>query len=644
MIIGMFVRGYKAFNNLTYIPITKSEPFAAYIGDNGVGKSSALEALDWYFNERHSNRSEANKKQGSSTLQYDALVAPIFLVTDADLGGYSENNRRLIKAISKIAVEGTGKEPASKQFSTHLNEIDLDSKHLLVLTKYFSKNFENIVFPLRALNVSLYENRNTLDLEDKDFTSGNIHGLKGLPKLREAISNKTSYIYLPVEGQGSHFQNLQSKAFLDLADVELERVISAAIQSDNTDIAQQISEDLDIFLNAINKLIKPYQYTNLHRNRFTKRLLTEKILESYFSTKTLHQKAPRSVPFEYFSSGEKCQAILSLTRSLLSNNSSSKSIIIAIDEPEASLHFTRVFDQFECLVSLQAKAQILATTHWYGFLPIIQSGFVHSMNRVNGDLFIETFDLTDHRQEVRDLVTDMAGKSPLDTFLKAHSELIHAIVASVCLDDPIKWIICEGMTDKEYLKCFLHAYYETENTKIVAVAGAKNVLRIFRSLHPILEDIGDRVAGRVFCLIDTDDILPPRGSIPDSIPKKLYLKRLCNSPVDGFETQLLDTTSSTTGKTEIEDVLPVEPYKRVIKTLASEIGLSEVSWREDAPNSGQALDIKASEKEKLANYLTNCKGEGKVKFLKRYTNEFMKTPSEVEWVGKLAALLDLPKK
>ncbi|WP_417655711.1 hypothetical protein, partial [Pseudoalteromonas atlantica] len=51
MIIGAFLRYYKTYQGINYIPITDEDKFCGLVGDNGIGKSSVLESLDTFFNE-----------------------------------------------------------------------------------------------------------------------------------------------------------------------------------------------------------------------------------------------------------------------------------------------------------------------------------------------------------------------------------------------------------------------------------------------------------------------------------------------------------------------------------------------------------------------------------------------------------------
>ena len=74
MILGLFFRSYKCYKNAQFIPFAKNnlENLNVFIGNNGVGKSSILEALDTFFNNSEwTIHYDSNKK--------DAFVAPLFI-------------------------------------------------------------------------------------------------------------------------------------------------------------------------------------------------------------------------------------------------------------------------------------------------------------------------------------------------------------------------------------------------------------------------------------------------------------------------------------------------------------------------------------------------------------------------------------
>ena len=50
MIVGIFLRYFKTYQGINYISITDEDRFCGLVGENGIGKSSVLEALDCFFN------------------------------------------------------------------------------------------------------------------------------------------------------------------------------------------------------------------------------------------------------------------------------------------------------------------------------------------------------------------------------------------------------------------------------------------------------------------------------------------------------------------------------------------------------------------------------------------------------------------
>ena len=50
MIIGLYLKHIKAYKGINFVPLGYKYNFVSYIGENGVGKSSILEALDSFFN------------------------------------------------------------------------------------------------------------------------------------------------------------------------------------------------------------------------------------------------------------------------------------------------------------------------------------------------------------------------------------------------------------------------------------------------------------------------------------------------------------------------------------------------------------------------------------------------------------------
>ncbi len=97
MIIGVFLRYIKTYQGINYIPLTNGDSFCGLVGNNGVGKSSILESLDCFFNNRSWNYNITTKKSGlDSTNPY---IVPVFLIKKSLLDGEAK-----IKAESLSSV------------------------------------------------------------------------------------------------------------------------------------------------------------------------------------------------------------------------------------------------------------------------------------------------------------------------------------------------------------------------------------------------------------------------------------------------------------------------------------------------------------------------------------------------------------
>ncbi|MFT6195275.1 MAG: putative ribosome biogenesis GTPase RsgA [Cognaticolwellia sp.] len=66
MIVGTFLQDYKTYQGINYIPITNEDSFCRLVGNSGIGKSSVLESLDTFFNNKPWNFDTVTKKSGKS--------------------------------------------------------------------------------------------------------------------------------------------------------------------------------------------------------------------------------------------------------------------------------------------------------------------------------------------------------------------------------------------------------------------------------------------------------------------------------------------------------------------------------------------------------------------------------------------------
>jgi predicted ATP-dependent endonuclease of OLD family len=85
LVAGLLIRHYGVYKNINYIPLSDGESFTSLIGENGVGKSSVLDALDKYFNHKDSKDWIINKQAlaegGISTNDKTPFISPVFLIS-----------------------------------------------------------------------------------------------------------------------------------------------------------------------------------------------------------------------------------------------------------------------------------------------------------------------------------------------------------------------------------------------------------------------------------------------------------------------------------------------------------------------------------------------------------------------------------
>jgi hypothetical protein len=263
------------------------------------------------------------------------------------------------------------------------------------------------------------------------------------------------------------------------------------------------------------------------------------------------------------SSGEKRQALVDVAKAFLLANAAPthQQIVLAIDEPELSLHVSSCFSQFEKLREIaESKIQVIITTHWYGFMPIISNGVaVYCPKSDQPPLLL---DLRCFREDIKKLKADTKGELPAELELKGINDLVQSIIASITSSD-YRWIICEGSADSIYL----NHYLKDSKLFVVPVGGSPTVKKIFSYLHLALEDSRSDIRGKVYCLIDTDKRFESFDG-KDSI-SGILIRRLKNSE-ETCRTELLKTSDNNASPpTVIEDTLNAASFIKAIQNFKS---------------------------------------------------------------------------
>ncbi|WP_081062546.1 AAA family ATPase [Burkholderia cepacia] len=510
MLVGLFLRHYKIYKNINFVPISTGSGLAAFLGQNGVGKSSILDALDKFFNGGDwSINAQAKNEGGISSDDKLPYIVPVFLIEKEVL---SSSVGPLAKIVSDY-LWGTTIKTTEALAGFYELRAKLQAKgfrpetHLLIAIG--RQHNRSVAYMASFQSDGDFQKK----LEGAGYSQNNLNDLLG------EVIEKYAYFYIPVDADPTAFSKLESTHVQKLLDEDIRAAVREAIGSRTIGV---INSSLQNFVNQISDSLSDYRYKGTFKDRLTMNDLVEKVFEAYFSIKILHKVShSSSIPIRELSAGEKRRALIDLSYSLLRRNEQrTHNIILAIDEPDASLHNSACHELFSKLSEIpyltKPNGQVLITTHWYGFLPIIQNGIAHSITQGVDRIEFFSFDLYNFREQIKQAVKASNGELPRDIELKSYNDMLQAIVSSTVRPNPYNWILCEGLSDKIYLDFYLRDLIESHNLRIIPLGGYKEVRRAFTYLKTPLDDPEYKVKGKVLCFVDTDAQLEHVSTKPES--------------------------------------------------------------------------------------------------------------------------------
>ena len=566
MLIGCLLRHFKIYENVVFTPISLGieGSFSVFTGNNGVGKSSILEAVNHFFNHTGWLINTHGKKQ-------EAYIAPIFLIKKEDFK--SEIKKPILEAISEYFWNVTesanptiAKNKSIKEFLSYRDKVKekytSDSHYLFLVGLQFQNNTDHFA---------------TFDSDIKNHIDNSGYESSELAKLYKSILNHYAYVYIPVESSTQDILKLESKELQELMDKDVLDKIDEILNKNlkigreelgltkgpkqiNFSALKHINDSLDKFIaeanSSIQKLGEKYSFSTERNQKknLSAQDIRDRILEEYFSIRTLQKD---NKPIKNLSSGEQRIALFDIAYSLLSQGKrTKKNLILAIDEPEASMHMSQCYRQFIRLseISKTFGHQLLMTTHWYGFLPILDVGYINHIDHSNG------LKIT---QNPLKSVTSDHKKLPKEIYLKSMFDLVSSIIGMM-RSETTNWLICEGVDDKIYLEEFISS--KINNLSILPIGGIDNVVKIYNYLYmPLSEKEEDKsVSGKIVCITDTDS----RPVYPvnfQSIEKRLTLRRI---QLKHEKLELLELNPNTERHiTVIEDLLDAEIFFETIKNI-----------------------------------------------------------------------------
>lgn len=645
MIIGVILRNFKTYKNINYIPLSNGEKFCGLIGSNGIGKSSVLEAIDCYFNNRIWNQNIDSNKSGIDV----SYIVPIFLIEKIKIKNNTEIAEKLSNVIWNLELDSTMhptyKENIDKikstitQFSKNINK---EKYFLLPLGENNDRDFTLSVFKNSAILTSIGIEPKGEKENDEDFNK-KIKDL--LNPLKDEIKEIYDYIYIPKDIEPNKLVQLETSELQTLLGENLETIIGKSLSKNQI---TEISGSLKSFIDDLSEKLDGYKFKtpSSRQPNLKPAKIYSLIIEEFFSLRELHKEGlkegdGKDLNLKQLSSGEKQQAILSVFHSIINSyRTDSSNLILAVDEPETSLHISACFDQFEKLFNVSdACGQVLFSSHWYGFIPAINNGIIINISRKNSTHQFYMFDIAKYREQIkhndRNHKIEYKEELPLDIMLKSNNDFIQSIISSIIKQEPYNWLICEGSSEKIYFDEYFKNEIRNKKLRIIPVGGANEIKKVYNHIAVSYDDLKEKINGKIYLVSDTD-----RQLVEYDINefKNLKCKRIIND-ISQKKTQLVNISSNPKSpNTEIEDALNglvfyktllqfKSKYNHLLDFLSDDLTIDEIP-------SGIALNLRISDFNLIEQFFNL--DDNKCVFAKKYVENLQtKKYLDPQWISEI---------
>lgn len=643
MIAGLFIRNVKTYQGINYIPLTDSPNLSGFLGNNGIGKSSILEAIDTILNYKDWNYNTVVKKSGiEKTSPY---IVPVFILEeaffDSSMLPFAKTLDSLARVVSLDDATNSQTRDILDNFIQHRDRIlarhQMQGRLIVPVGRFYNNDISLSVLSGRTLS-SIIDN----DEFDAGFQS--TEGVE-LPNffhgLQEYIVNKLEYLYIPKEIDTELFTKLESSGTQVLMGESLHEILDRIVGESTIG---DINRELSGFLEDISTKLVNYTYRTPsdRQKRIQKKEVYNLIIQAFFNVRKLHKTHGEEhfLEISNLSSGEKQKAIIDVAHALLTKHrSNSDNLIIAIDEPESSLHMSACFEQFQALAELsEGCRQLLFSSHWYGFLPTLEKGAVTIITKKENEHLFDLINLASYREEIKQLVRDSRGKLPFDIRIKSMNDFTQSLLSSSTGDNPYNWLICEGSSERIYLSAYLDDLIKNNNLRIVPVGGASEIKKIYNYLSACYKDVESEITGSIYLLADTDSQLVQYDV---GTYQKLHCKRFVHDTSVNKAVLVKMNSNPVSPATEIEDVLNAKIYYQALSFFVSDYDYLNFIADIDAPVEGvesfSALDLRPSQKEAVTRFFDT--DNNKFLFAKKYVELMSEENSIPDWINEIRTVM-----
>ena len=643
MIAGLFIRNVKTYQGINYIPLTDAPNFSGFLGNNGIGKSSILEALDVIFNAKEWNYNTAVKKSGIE--KTSPHIVPVFILEedffDSETLPFAKTLDALAREVSLEDATNSQTKTILENFISHRDRLfarnDMQGQLIIPIGRLHNNNMSLSVLAGRSLSTIMEK-----DIFGAGFKlSEGIELAKHFQVLFDYITGKLEYLYIPKEIDTEVFTKLESIGTQVLMGESLHEILDRIVGESKIG---EINRELSGFLEDISTKLVNYTYRTPsdRQKRIQKKEVYNLIIQAFFNVRKLHKthNGEHFLEISNLSSGEKQKAIIDVAHALLTKHrSNSDNLIIAIDEPESSLHMSACFEQFQALSELSLGCrQLLFSSHWYGFLPTLEKGTVTIITKKNNEHLFDLINLASYREEIKQLVRDSRGKLPFDIRIKSMNDFTQSLLSSATGEKPYNWLICEGSSERIYLSAYFKDLIKNHNLRIVPVGGASEIKKIYNYLSACYKDVEGEITGNIYLLADTDSQLV-RYDV--GTYQRLHCKRFVYDSSKNRAILVKIDSNPVSPATEIEDVLNAKIYYQTLLSFAGDYDylsfINNINAPSDNLESYSALDLRVSEKNAINRFFDD--GNNKFLFAKRYVELMAEENSVPEWISEIREVM-----
>ncbi|EBN9657401.1 ATP-binding protein, partial [Salmonella enterica] len=320
MIAGLFIRNVKTYQGINYIPLTDSPNLSGLLGNNGIGKSSILEAFDTILNSKDWNYNTVVKKSGlDKTSPY---IVPVFILEetffDSAMLPFAKTLDALAREVSLEDATNAQTRVILDNYIKHRDRIlsrhDMDGKLIVPVGRFYNNDISLSVLAGRTLPLVI--ERNTFDAE-LDL-SEDVEQTQCFSKLFEYIINELEYLYIPKEIDTGLFTKLESMGTQVLMGESLHEILDRIVGETTVG---DINRELSGFLEDISTKLVDYTYRtpSERQKRIQKKEVYNLIIQAFFNVRKLHKKHgdEHFLEISNLSSGEKQKAIIDVAHALL---------------------------------------------------------------------------------------------------------------------------------------------------------------------------------------------------------------------------------------------------------------------------------------------------------------------------------------